>query len=301
MLARKLLGHGIMNKPPEYLKVWIYLLSKASHKDTGSLQRGQGFSSIPEIQDMLSYLIGFRKIRPSKKQVWGILEWLRNPENGKILRDPYEGNDEGNMTVPMIVTTKVTHGFVYTIVKYDLYQRPTSYKGNGEGNDEGTMKELRRERQGNNINKNLKNYNKEEVEEVVIDGDAHSLLKRLIKHYSKNINAVPTPVECELLLSWLDEGVEIDLIEWAITQAALNKGLSAKYVSKIILNKIKEGITTREQAESFEKIREAKKQGKEPFLPAIDTTPVLSAEQITRMEELDRILLEGDDDIRAES
>lgn len=295
MVARRLLDHGIMDKPPEYLKVWVYLLSKASHKDIGALQRGQGFTSIPEIQDMLSYLIGFRKIRPSKKQVWGIVEWLRNPKNGKILRDPYEGNYEGNMKVPMIVTTKVTHGFVYTIVKYDLYQSPASYEGNDEGNDEGTMKELRRERQGNNINKNLKNYNKEEIVVVV----STAAVKDVFLCYSQNINAVPSLTEHESMKGWLNDGVDPELIKWAITHSAMRNGRSAAYVNQVILSKIKAGITTREQAETFEKHREAKKQGKEPNAPTIDAPPLLTAEQIKRMEELDRIFLEGEVDIHA--
>jgi len=140
LVSRKLIDSGIMKKPSDYLKVWIYLLSNAFHSDSGDLKRGQGFTSIPILMDMLSYNVGYRIDKPTKKKVYGIIEWLRNP-------------NEGITKVPMIVTTKVTHGFVYTIVNYDLYQDMSNY----EGNNEGTTKVLRRSNKGNNINKNDKN------------------------------------------------------------------------------------------------------------------------------------------------
>jgi hypothetical protein len=151
MLARKLLNNPIMNKPPEYFKTWIFLLLKANFTDVGNLKRGEGFTSIDEIAEYLSYYKGYAKIKPSRKQVWGIIDWLRRP---------HEGDNEGNDKGTMIVTTKVTHGIVYSVLKYDLYQSSNFYEGNSEGNDEKLTKELRRERQGNNINK--KGNNKED-------------------------------------------------------------------------------------------------------------------------------------------
>jgi len=150
LLSRRLMDSGIMHKPPEHLKVWIYLLSKAYHAPKNNLQRGQGFTSIPELIEMLSYKIGYRLEKPTKKKVWGIIEWLRNPN---------EVDFEGNMIEPMIETTKVTHGFIYTIVKYEHYQDAKNYESNNESSNEGIMKEQRRERGGNNKYKNLKNYN----------------------------------------------------------------------------------------------------------------------------------------------
>ena len=156
-VSRKLINSGIMNKPPEYLKVWIYLLSEAFFKDKEGLKRGQGFTSLPDIMDVLTYKVGYRTERPTKKKVFGIIEWLRNP-------------NEGYTNVPMIVTTKVTHGFIYTIENYDLYQTIENY----EGNNEGTAKEQRRERQGNNTKKNdkeCKNVKKETYSENTILSD----------------------------------------------------------------------------------------------------------------------------------
>jgi hypothetical protein len=154
LLARKLMDSGIMEKPPEYLKVFIYLLLKARHDDNCILKRGQGFTSIPELMEKLSYKVGYRTEKISKKKIWNILEWLRFPD---------EGDNEGNAKVTMIVTTKVTHGITYTISNYEHYQNPKNYEGNNEGNNEKPTKELRREEIGNNIKKNVKETKKKEI------------------------------------------------------------------------------------------------------------------------------------------
>jgi len=54
-----------------YFKIWTWLLLKAQHKDYGNLKRGQLITSIAEIQEAMSYKVGFRTEKPSKKQVWG--------------------------------------------------------------------------------------------------------------------------------------------------------------------------------------------------------------------------------------
>lgn len=148
LLSRKTIESEIFHKPHLYLKVWIYLLVRAQHKNYKKLKKGQLVTSIPEIQEACSYYVGYRKETPSKKQVYDILEWLRNPRERN-----HEGNDEGTM----IVTTKGTQCMVVTIDKYVVYQTPRNYEGNAEGNDEKRTKGLRQERQGNNINKNDKN------------------------------------------------------------------------------------------------------------------------------------------------
>jgi len=165
LVSRKIINSGIMDKPPDYLKVWLYLLAKAHHSPKNNLKRGQGFTSIPELIDLLSYKVGYRTVTPSKKKVWGIIEWLRNPNEGNG-----EGNNEGNAKEPMIETTKVTHGFVYTICNYNVYQEPKNYErnnegnneGNYEGNSEGNAKDTNKYKNDKN-DKNEKNDKKERI------------------------------------------------------------------------------------------------------------------------------------------
>lgn len=152
--SRKLLESSIMRKPPLYYKVWGWLLLKAQHKPYKSLKRGELITSIPEIIEAMSYKVGYRTMKPSKKQIWGILNWMR---------EPYDGINEDSRMEPMIETTKVTHGLRIRIVNYDFYQNPANYEGNSGSNDEVIAKGTRRKRQGtnnNNNDNNVKNDNK---------------------------------------------------------------------------------------------------------------------------------------------
>lgn len=153
--SRTILNSGIWKKPPLYFKVWHYLLLKAQHKQYAGLDRGQLFTSIDEIRESCSYFVGYRKMTPTKKEIWGILNWLRNPD---------EGNGERNNEGGMIATTKVTHGMVVSIVNYGIYQDPETYESNDDGFAKATAKELRSGEQGNNNNKNdNKNDNKNNI------------------------------------------------------------------------------------------------------------------------------------------
>lgn len=141
--SRRILDSDIWKKPPMYFKVWHYLLLHAQYTEYRGMKRGQLFTSINQIREDCSYHVGYRKVKPTKKEIWNILEWLRNP---------HEGNNEGNSRGTMIVTTNGTHGMLITICNFNYYQDPKNYERNDEGNDEIPTKELRRERQGNNIN-----------------------------------------------------------------------------------------------------------------------------------------------------
>lgn len=151
--SRTILESDIWKKPPMYFKVWHYLLMNAQHTNYRNLKRGQLFTSIDQIREACSYYVGYRKVKPSRKEIYGILEWLRNPHEGDN-----EGNDEGRM----IVTMKVTHGMVISIVNYGVFQDPKFYEGNNEGRTKVTTKRTRRSSEGNNTNKNDKKKNKNE-------------------------------------------------------------------------------------------------------------------------------------------
>lgn len=119
--------------PPVTRELWFYLLRKVNHRDSGKFKRGQGFFCLSDIQDDLSWYVGYRKNKYSKPQLTKSLRRLR----------------EGNM----IATMRATRGIIVTVLNYDTYQNPKLY----EGNDEGHAKETRRKRGGHTKNKNDKN------------------------------------------------------------------------------------------------------------------------------------------------
>ena len=131
-------GSDASKMPPCTREVWLYILRNVNYKDGDKLKRGQGFFVISEIMEALSWHIGFRKMTYSKTQVAKALRRLR----------------EGSMTA----TTKTTRGLIISVCNYNLYQDVSSY----EGHTEETMKELRRDRRGDTIQKKVK-----EVKEVI--------------------------------------------------------------------------------------------------------------------------------------
>ncbi|MDY2664675.1 MAG: hypothetical protein SOV30_02570, partial [Dialister sp.] len=128
-LSRRLLSSDIWFKPPLYLKVWIYLLCQASHQDYGALRRGQLVTSIPKIQEALSYRAGFISKKPSYKEIWQVLEYMRAKPPINSMQEygmgKWQGNRQGKWqgeTEPMILTKRVKDGMLVTVVKYDQYQ-----------------------------------------------------------------------------------------------------------------------------------------------------------------------------------
>lgn len=156
MLSRKIIESEIMNKPPLYIKVWVYLLASAQHSDYRNLKRGQLVTSLPEIMEACSWMVGYRKVKPKKDQVYQVINWLRT-----VSRSEDESNYEGDTNATMITTTKATHGMLVNIENYDFYQTPANYESNSETYDENRTTTTRKQRQPNNINKNDKNDKKE--------------------------------------------------------------------------------------------------------------------------------------------
>jgi hypothetical protein len=189
IVARKIIESEIWDKPPLYLKVWMYLLLSAQHSDFKKLKRGQVRTSIPEIREACSWHVGYRKVVPTKDQIYQVIDWLRKRS---------ESNDETDTKATMIATTKATQGMVITIENYCFYQTSKNYESNDESNNETDTKATREQRTPNNINKNVKNVNNDKNENKKNKGEAEasSILSQSIQdiwnHYLKTFEGVFT-------------------------------------------------------------------------------------------------------------
>ncbi len=101
------------------MKLWAWMLLQASFKNHGDLERGQFFTSLGRMQKAMAYKVGYRKAMPTKKEIRGVMRFLTK--------------------VRMVVSTKVTHGMVITILNYNYYQCMKNYEGHDEGHIEGTI------------------------------------------------------------------------------------------------------------------------------------------------------------------
>lgn len=147
LISRQVIESEIWEKPPLYFKVWMYLLARAQYKSYRGLERGETIITIPELIDACSWKVGYRTEKPTKAQIFNILEWLRNSHE-----DEYEDvtNDA------MISTTKTTRGMIVKVLNYDVYQDPTNYEHNNETNRESNTSTTRPQRQADTINKKEK-------------------------------------------------------------------------------------------------------------------------------------------------
>lgn len=149
LLSRKLIESKVWEKPPLYLKIWVYLLSKAQHQQFRGLRRGQLRTTVDEIREDCAWYVGYRKERPSYDQVYGAIQWLRDPLD--------DDKSEAGTNPAMITTTKATQGLLITIVNYDVYQDPKNYEANTEAKGERGTTTERSQLSPNNTNKNVKN------------------------------------------------------------------------------------------------------------------------------------------------
>lgn len=109
LIARKMLDSELMNKPPHYLKLWIWMLSKAFWKDGEQLQRGQLHTSIEEMQEVGTYRVGGR---------------VEGKFTAAEVRSAYGYFKETGA----ILVSKRTRGMVISIINFDIYQNPSNYE-----------------------------------------------------------------------------------------------------------------------------------------------------------------------------
>ena len=108
--ARKTIGSEVMDKPPMYMKMWLWMLNMANHASGyKGLKRGQFFTTKSNIKDAMSWYVGYRKHIPTDREIRSPYEWF--------------------MKVNMISTAKVTQGRIITILNYNTYQNPNNYEG----------------------------------------------------------------------------------------------------------------------------------------------------------------------------
>lgn len=118
--ARKALESDLMDKPPLWSKLWDWMLLRAEWREGRKLERGQFLTSIAEMQEAMSYMVGYRKKVPSKDKI----------------RSAYEGFAKATM----ITTTKTTRGMVITVLNYVEYQDPKNYEAHNETHNEDPTK-----------------------------------------------------------------------------------------------------------------------------------------------------------------
>ncbi len=165
-VSRSLFDSDIWFKPPEYLKIWIYLIGKANHKAKKYkgfyCERGQYFCDYKELKEQLTYKAGYREIKPNENLMKDIMKHLRH-----TLR---------------ITTMKQPRGILITIVNYDKYQDLKNYESSNEATNETPTHPPHILQNPLSINKNGKNermkekniYTDQKVSGISIESEQHN-------------------------------------------------------------------------------------------------------------------------------
>ena len=141
VLSRSIFESEIWHKPPEYLKIWLYLLGKANHKGRKYggcfCERGQHFCNYNELSEQLKYNIGYRNKTYGDSFMKNLMKYLRD--------------------ALMVTTAKKPRGLLITITNYDSYQNLRNYENSNEGSNEKTNCKPTVNQMPLSINKNYKN------------------------------------------------------------------------------------------------------------------------------------------------
>ena len=173
-LFRQSIKSDIWTKPPLYWKIWNFILLRANYQDGETAGRGEFITDIEELRDAGTYFVGFRKVRPTARQIRRILDYL----SGKS-----ERSANGNTNGRMIDLMKVKNGMLIKVLKYDVFQSSEQHEGNNERSHERTTNGSRTVNplSINKRNKEIKNKRIEEPE------DDHVLTAEELKKLNEEI------------------------------------------------------------------------------------------------------------------
>lgn|GEM_PF-5685791 len=111
MLSRRITNSAIMDKPPLFIKWWMWMLCKANHTTVNergqTFNRGELITTYSEMREVGKYQVGWRSVKPSNANVETCLKWMKKEQ--------------------MISTRKTTRGLFIYLMKYDHYQNGETY------------------------------------------------------------------------------------------------------------------------------------------------------------------------------
>lgn len=119
------------------------------------------------------------------------------------------------------------------------------------------------------------------------DSEIRDPVADVISFFTNNVVLAPSQFQIENLVAWIeDDGMEPDLVKFAMEQAVLYNKRSPKYIDAILLRYRNEGIKTRKAAEHQEALRqEAKARGD----PQGNNSEAMGTPIPIDMDELDRL------------
>lgn len=246
--------HPIDEMPSLYRDVWIYILKKVSHKDDVSkgYKRGECLISIPEIQEALTYYVGFKKVTPTKHQIDNIIRWLRKTNTYDAL---YDNGYDVNTT--MITTTRTTRGMVVKVCGYAFLQDSKNYEYDSTNDNENGTYTKRVRQQPDTIYKNVKELkNDNNDKNVVVYDDNNDNLTASLNLYIENIEADPKQITINKFKNDF-QAYGSDIMNYAIEKSTLGKNKDYKFINWLLKDWDRKQLTSIEDIREYEERRES--------------------------------------------
>jgi len=198
--ARRVQETWIAKAPPHVREIWDWILLKANYKDNHVLKRGQLLTTYSDIQDGLSWFIGYRKQTYKKHHCEIAMKALTREH--------------------MITTAKTTRGIIITVLNYDKYQDPKNYECYSEHDNETTRMlqptdTIRKER-------NTEERNTEEETKHSRVSSAPCPHLEIIKLYNEKLPQLPAVIPSmwngtrkkHLQARWMEDEERQSLVWW---------------------------------------------------------------------------------------
>lgn len=238
-VARCLFNHELWHKEPLYLKIWIWILGRASHteheKNGYRYARGEFVTTYSDIRKVVMHEYNRQPIVPSLKKIRIILEWLKHRQMIRVI--PLKSVEIQTGAHPKAQIGAYI-GIRIIVVNYDTYQNHENYRGRLKGrvtDEQGP--------DNNNGNKNGK------IENQDIDADIVALKERYRRPdlidlaiaafaSTRKSNRISASVVLKQLLKW--DSYPVEQVEGAIRiylkKGCASEGKGEKYLLGIIRN-----------------------------------------------------------------
>jgi len=246
-VARNIYASGIWRKPPQYFKLFLWLIGNAAfesgHTYKGrTLSRGQLITTYSEITEALAYQFNKTINRPTQKEIRMILAWLQL-EN-MILVQPAISGTSPNQGRPSALTRAYV-GLLISIINYDTYQDSKSYKGRDQGRPSDELGQLAKECNNNDKNPSTVSSKISVLQERYPDQEIVNQAFQAIASTRKT-NHIAEAVKLNILRQWEKYPVAqvIAGIRIYLEKGYAGQGKNEKYLLGIICNAKPEDTST---------------------------------------------------------
>jgi len=247
-ISRNIYKSSIWDKPPQYLRLFVWCLGKAAFDDGHTykghaLKRGELITTYSEMTDSLAYHYNRATKKPSLKELRNMLLWLQS--EGMIFVKPLTDGtwpNRGRRTEH----TRAYLGLLIFIVNYDTYQDSKNYRGMDKGRPSDELGQLAKECE--------KNYKKDpgnffnDISVLMERYTDQELINQAFQAISstRKSNRIAESVRAQILRSWnqLPVNQVQSGIRTYLEKEYFKQGKGEKYLLGIIRNTESPEITS---------------------------------------------------------